>query len=102
MIRLPMLDAKDPVEVIALEFDYAAELGVATLTGAPVVAVTAHRGVDADPAAMLYGAPVVEGASVVQLLRGGLAGVTYKAKCQATLSDGRVLVLSGLLPVRVL
>jgi hypothetical protein len=37
---------------------------------------------------------------VQQRVAAGITGNTYRLRCAATLSSGRVLVLAGLLPIR--
>jgi len=90
---------KDPVEVVILAFDFAAELGAESINGAPVVSVSTYSGTDVDPAAVLYGSPAIVGQSVTQTVRAGLDGVVYKLRARIDTSGGRTLVLPGLLPV---
>ncbi|MFZ5917054.1 MAG: hypothetical protein ACOYZ7_08990 [Chloroflexota bacterium] len=97
-----LFDAKDPLEVVVLAFDFAAELGAETISAVTSVTASVLAGADPSPASMLSGAPAIGGATVTQTIQGGVAGVDYKLKAQISTSGGRVLVLSGLLPMRVL
>lgn len=95
-------DAKDPTEVLVLEFDFAAELDAEAITGVTSVAASVLSGTDPSPSGLLYGAPAISGQSVTQVVQAGVATVDYKLKTTITTSGGRVLVLSGVLPVRTL
>jgi hypothetical protein len=99
MSRLPI---KDPAEVVVIAFDFSAELLAETITGSPIITCTAYQGVDASPGAVIYGAPAVVGQTVTQTVCAGLDGIDYKLRGVITTSGGRTLVLSGILPVRVL
>lgn len=94
---------KDPEEIITVAFLFGDELGAETLSpGTPVVTLTVLEGADANPAALLNGAPVIDGGTVYQSLRNGVNGVVYKPRCRADTSGGRRLVRTASLPVRTL
>lgn len=93
---------KDPAEVLVLAWDFTAELGAETLSAVTSVTASVLAGTDPSPASLLSGAPGISGASVTQIIQGGVAGCDYQLKAQVSTSGGRVLVLSGLLPLRVL
>lgn len=99
MNRLPI---KDPAEVVIISFDFSAELVTESITGSPTVACTVHKGMDTSPGAVIYGAPAVVGQTVMQTVCAGIDVVDYKLRALITTSGGRTLVLSGILPVRVL
>ena len=101
-MRQEIWPPKDPAEVIVAAFDFSAEVGSAEqVTGAPLIEVALISGIDPAPSAMRLGSPVLaDGAVVRQALSGGVAGCTYKIRCQVTLDSGRVLVLAATLPVR--
>lgn len=93
---------KDPGEAFACAFDFSRELNEGeTLVGTPEVIVAVVTGTDTSPAAIKSGAPVIEGARVLQRLVGGVAGVTYSITCLATTSEGNTLARAAILPVEV-
>ena len=72
----------------------------ATITATPVVDVDVKTGNAFAPAGIKQGTATVDGAIVTQWVNAAtLPGVTYHLRCRATLSDGRVLVISADLPV---
>lgn len=93
------LTPKDTAEVDTLPFDFSASLLAGETLASASVSAEVHHGTDPLPAALLSGAPVVQGDLVFQRLFGGVAGVTYLLRCAATLSSGRVLVAAAYLPV---
>lgn len=93
------LPAKDPAEFVIVTFDYEHEIGDATVSSA-ALSCAVKSGADADVGSMLYGAAVVSGADVLQLVRLGVDGADYTLRCLATLSDGRKLLRWATLPVR--
>jgi hypothetical protein len=74
------ISAKTPSEVIPVIFDYSELLPNATLSIVST-SIAVISGTDASASAMLYGAPVLDGLTVVQLVRNGVAGVTYNLAC---------------------
>lgn len=95
----PAFSPKGPTEKVTLTFDFSAELGSATISSAACVATTV-AGTDASPSSVISGAAQISGGDVLQLVKQGLVGCDYNVTCTATLSDGRVLVLARILPVR--
>ena len=94
-------DIKDPAEVVDASFDFTKDLGAAAIVaGSPAVTIALSTGADANPAAMLLGAPTLQGAIVFQRVQLGVDKADYRLRCQVTLNDGRVLVLAMGLPVR--
>lgn len=94
---------KDPVERLVLRFDLSAELdaGETALSAVVSIGVAQGGGTDPSPAAVLSGSPtVLPTGMVLQMVQGGVVGVTYRVKAALTLSSGRVLAMSGHLPVR--
>ena len=100
------LDIKDPSEKITLTFDFSVGLGADDLlTGTPTAAVVVLMGRDVDPAALLNGAPAIDGTStrVYLPVQAGSEGCDYVIKVEcATTSPYKVLALSAVLPVRSL
>jgi hypothetical protein len=102
-IGLPMtiktLSTKDPGETVPVKFFF--DNMVASLDEASTVEVTLSTGTtDPQMSTMLVGDPVVADALVVQLVRGGLAGNSYKIKCTASLGT-EVYISTAILPIEV-
>lgn len=96
-----ILDLKDPGETDVITFDFTNK----ALTGESIASVTGSceifSGADPTPSAVYLGSGQIAGLTVLQKIQAGLAGNTYWCHCSATFTPtGRVLVLSGLLPVR--
>lgn len=91
---------KDPAERFPLAFDFRAELGQGDIITDAAVTVTVTDGADAAPGAMIYGAKIIDGQTVLQWCTAGLSGVSYLWRCDATISDGKILSLAAILPVR--
>ena len=89
------------VEVFTVDFANLMASGETILTAVWTNAVQAGR--DPQAAAMLIGTATIAGSTVSQLIRLGVAGVTYTPICTVHTSIGQVLVLpdpgAGLLTV---
>lgn len=96
------LDAKDPEETITVSFDFSSALGADTLTGVPVVTISAYSGTDASPATVLNGAATLDATltKVLQSVKAGIATVDYRIKAKASTVGGRTLAMARILPVR--
>jgi len=94
-----LLPAKDIEELVPVTFDFSPALADGATVTPQAVTVEVYRGTDANTAALLYGAPIASGASVVQWISGGLDGVRYKLRCRVATSGGQVLVLAARLSV---
>lgn len=88
---------KDPSEIITVTFDFSA---LATSASNPVVTCTLI-GSQADPlaAAMVSGAPQIDGVKVLQRIAGGVARCVYKLRCEIDDADGERWVVAGKLEV---
>ena len=75
------ISAKVPAEVIPVTFDYSEMLPAATAMSIVSTAIAVVTGTDASASSMLFGSPVLDGLTVVQLVRNGVAGVTYNLSC---------------------
>lgn len=93
------LSSKDPNEIITLTFDYGAILGADTLLSA-TLSVELVTGTDSNPSAMLSGAAVIQGDTVLQQVQGGVDTANYKIVCTADTADGQRLMVANILPVR--
>jgi hypothetical protein len=92
-----MIDAKDPSEAVTVTFDFSA---LATAISAPSVTIVQESGrIHVGLEAMLSGGPQVSGLRVLQRIIGGVAGNTYKLRCQVDDADGERWVLADLLRV---
>lgn len=92
--------SKDPAEKVTLPFDFSEDLGDATISS-----VTAAFGLDAGDetggtTASQNGSITTVGGIAYVPVQDGAAFCDYIVTAKATLSDGRVLMLAGLLPVR--
>lgn len=89
----------DVDEVDFVEFDYSLYARGVPIQNVLGIEVSTERGVDADPGQMIVGAPQIGGLIVVYRVRGRIEGAIYKLRCRVEFADGRVHVLSGVLPV---
>lgn len=90
---------KYTVERITAEFDFAKDIAAGDSLLSVQLLVTTVAGVDAVPAALLFGAAQLKGARVFQQLQGGLAGCSYRIECRATTANNNLLLLARVLPV---
>lgn len=90
MITLP---PKDPAEVIVVAFGYGDELDPGETLSTAAVTADLRAGVDASPAAILDGAPIIVGAAVLQRIGASAAAAVYRLRCTIITSAGRTLVL---------
>lgn len=88
---------QDQAERRFIGFDFSADLAnyPDVTISAAVMEASVVSGTDPDPSSILTGSVVVDGTQVSQMREGGITGVTYKIRCEATLSDGQVLVETG-------
>lgn len=95
------LDIKDPGEIDIITFDFTAKaLAGETIVGLPVMVCELKSGIDLTPQNVYSGLPQVVGLTVLQKIIAGTDGNVYWTHCTATFTPtGRVLTLSGLLPV---
>lgn len=92
---------KAPAEKVWLTYNYKRGLAPGeTVTGA-AMNVALKGGVDASPTLILDGQPVLlaEG-RVCQRIKDGVDLAAYLVRCDATTSEGQVLVLAGVIRVR--
>ncbi len=92
-----MILIKDPAESVVVEFDFASEL--AAVGSAAVSISILGPGTDPNLLDILDGAAQVSGTSVLQRISGGVAGLNYKLRCEAT-SGADIIVRAGTLQVR--
>jgi len=87
---------KDPGDILTVTFDFTADAEAVT---SPTITVTVLQGTDATPAAILLGAPTIEGAIVRQRVQAGADGV---ARVPLELPDfaGELRLMEAILPVR--
>lgn len=94
------LSTKDPDERVRLRFEFCALLADDESISSAELSVVVRAGDAGQPlTGLLSGAPVIEGARVLQVFAGGLLGSIYRVKCRATTSAGNVYALSGDVPV---
>jgi hypothetical protein len=102
-----ILPNKDPEERWPMIFDFSPDLaeisGTPTLTTVVTSCQLAQHSAATDPApaSVLPGQPlIVGGITAVQWIEGGVSGADYTLRAKGTCSDGSVIVLAGMLPVR--
>jgi len=89
--------SKRVAEVQIVAFDFGALLGESeTLTAAALVATI----VSGSGAPTLQGTATIAGATVAQLVGGGVAGSLYQIDCTVSTSAGQRLVSSGQVTIR--
>ena len=93
------LSEKDPGETYPVAFTVSGLGATETITSA-TVACTVLLGTDATPSAVLSGAATINGATITQIVTGGISGVDYKLKLTLVTSGSRTLVRAMKLPVR--
>ena len=96
------MDVKDPAEKKLVVFSFANQIEPGASIANASVQVLMATGSDPNPAAMLDGAPVINGAEVMQRIQGGISGTDYSLRCLATDSAGLVHLVSAKLPVKTL
>lgn len=83
-------------ERIPAEFDASAELVFGDSINVTEVSITLLSGVDASPASLKDGEPVIKGARVFQWLA-PLQACSYRVVCRVTTAYGRVVLMAGVL-----
>ena len=92
MNKLKTLSNKASSEVVPIVFDYT-PLGVSNISSVISVEMSTVNGVDTEAATnMFLGTPTISGTKVVQLLAGGVKGVSYKLSCLIEKGSERYLV----------
>jgi hypothetical protein len=94
-----ILEPKTLGEQVLVPFDFTSRLAASETISTKVVTCTTWSGTDASPSSMISGAASSSGATVSQLVIGGVAGVTYYLLCSITTSLGQTLQLAGFLVV---
>ena len=94
-----MWPPKAPEEKIWATFDFRKGLAVGETVVLVNMVVSLKGGVDANPQAILSTQSIL-GGRVLQRIVDGADDATYQLMCLATTSEGRVLKLVGVLPVR--
>lgn len=94
---------KEPAEKLLLTFNFANWLATGetiVLTSIKVESIP-EVGADVSAAAMVIGVASLTGAKAIQMIGGGVVGVTYRLKCTVETTKGQKLVLNGRLPVAI-
>lgn len=91
---------KDPDETIYYGLDFAALLNTGETISSATVSIRATQGTDPAPAAMLSGAPILDGATVKHLVTGGVAGCVYQLSVSVVTSAGQTFIEAA--PLKVL
>ncbi len=98
-MSLTIWPTKDPREKLVATFSFGPELDPGETIESFLVDCTSVDGADTSPSAVIDGSANLVGSDILQFFHGGIAGTSYFLDCTATLSSGRVLVLSAILPV---
>lgn len=87
------LSPKDPAEQITVTFNFSELLSAVNTVSMQTKVIF---GVDATPAAILAGSPETDGNIVRHAIIGGIEGVTYSIRCQATGPEGLFVLAARL------
>lgn len=99
MSALIILPVKLASATTPVQFDFISLLAAGeTITG-QTMTVSVVSGTDANPSALLSGAPSPSGTSVWQNITAGVVGVTYLVSCLVSTSAGQQKILQGNLSV---
>lgn len=90
---------KITTEVRPLTFDFAQVIGSGETISTAATSIIVRDGTDANPSAMLSGAPTISGTKVTQKVTGGISEVTYRLIVTITTSASNTYVSIGDLPV---
>jgi hypothetical protein len=91
--------AKDPGETITYTFDFSDVLADGETIASATISIRTVTGTDATPAALLSGAHQLVTPQVMQMITGGVSGVTYSLKATVTTSGNHVFVSAAPVPV---
>lgn len=94
-----ILPAKKLGETVIVPIDFISKLGPSETIVSAVCMCIVYTGNDANPSAVVSGAPAITGTIVNQLTTGGVVGTIYELLCKASTSLGQTLELSGFLAV---
>ncbi len=86
-------------ETISEVFDFLSQLAVGEGLTSATVAASVYSGVDASPAAILFGSANISGSKVSQFVTAGTLGVTYLLLCTASTDTGQYLQLAAYLVI---
>jgi hypothetical protein len=84
---------KRTTEVWKCPFNFVRRLAPGETISAATFTIEVHSGVDPNPSVMLVGggaSPTIDGPIVVNLVQGGVDGVTYCLRARVTTSQGSV------------
>lgn len=102
-MNLKLWPEKDPLEKVWLTYDFSEALSYGETITATEILISLKSGADPSPGNVLDGvAQVFANGRVLQKIKGGLDAVSYLIRCKATLSSGRILLLAGVVPVKVI
>jgi len=95
------LAVRDPEEWVVVSVDFARLIPDGDSLHTPSVEASVLRGTDASPAAVLSGAPQINGTIVAQLMAAAVDGVDYKLRFKVQSVSGRRPVFAVAIPVRL-
>lgn len=99
-VKTVLWQPKVPAAKVWLTFGFSKGMPPGVTIQSVSMSVQLKQGVDASPSAVLDGAPqILAGGRVMQRVQGGVIGASYRIRCAATLSNGAVIILAGVVPV---
>lgn len=81
-------------------FNFASNLAAGETISSASTTATVYSGTDASPSSIISGAASISGATVTQVITGGVAGVIYLLTCTATSSASQAMVREAFLVVK--
>ena len=94
-----ILDVKDSITPIVVQFSFALDLTFGESLSAASVTPTVYSGTDTAPSSIISGAATIAAGEVQQTVIDGVEGVTYLMTCNVTTSLGNTLSRFGYLVI---
>lgn len=93
------LEGKTVGESALTPFDFLSRLASGETISTASVTATVYSGTDASPSSIINGSATISGSKAIQMVVGGVLGVTYLLKCTVTTSLGQTRQLMGFLVI---
>jgi hypothetical protein len=94
-----LIDAKTASTDLSAVFDFARDITGGEVINSASTTATVYSGTDPTPSAVTLGPPTIFGRQTIQILTGGVLGVTYNIVCTIVTSLGQTLIREGYLVV---
>ncbi len=98
-MRSVIVPSKRLAEKLTVVFPFGDQLLFGEVISGALVTCVVSVGTDATPANVIFGAAVVSGKNVSQVVTGGVAGVVYELVCAASGSTGTTYAKTAKLAV---